>query len=52
MTPEFRAGERVTTIRLVCTECGGKAEGNSSWCDGSGEICDACVAKDEAEVTE
>lgn len=28
MTPEFRAGERVVSVRLCCTECGGRAEGN------------------------
>src|SRR5271166_4744504 len=48
----FQAGERDVDCRLVCTECGGRAEGNASWSDGSGELCDACVAKDMAsEVT-
>lgn len=42
MTPEFRAGERVVSVRLCCTECGERAEGNYSWTDGSGEICDMC----------
>ena len=48
MHTEFRAGERDTAVRLTCTECGGPAEGNCSWSDGSGEICDSCVEKDEA----
>lgn len=48
MSPEFRAGERVVEVKLCCTECEGVAEGNHSWTDGSGEICDACVAADEA----
>lgn len=47
MTPEFRAGERVVSVKLCCTECGGRAQGNASWTDGSGEICDACVDADE-----
>lgn len=46
MNPEFRAGEREARERLECTECGGPAEGNHSWADGSGEICDACVRRD------
>ena len=46
MNPEFMLGERVVDPKLVCTECGGRAEGNSSWCDGSGDICDRCVKKD------
>lgn len=48
MTPEFRAGERVVSVSLCCTECGGSAQGNASWADGSGEICDACVAAQDA----
>ena len=48
MSPEFRAGERDLDVELCCTECGGRAEGNPSWTDGSGEICDSCVAADEA----
>ena len=48
MAPEFRAGERVRENVLVCTECGKRAEGNASWADGSGDLCDACVAADEA----
>jgi hypothetical protein len=47
MHHEFRQGERETPIKLTCTECGGKAEGNHSWADGSGEICDQCVKQDE-----
>jgi hypothetical protein len=47
MSPEFRANERVIEVKLCCTECEGLAEGNHSWTDGSGEICDACVAADE-----
>ena len=47
MSPEFRAGERVVTIKLICTECGKPAQGNHSWTDGSGEICDGCVEQDE-----
>lgn len=47
MSPEFRAGERVISIRLICTECGKRAQGNASWTDGSGEICDTCVEKDQ-----
>lgn len=50
MDPEFMAGERVYTIRLICTECGKAAQGNCSWTDGSGEICDDCVAKDQAST--
>lgn len=50
MSPEFRAGERVREPRLICTECGGRAEGNHEWTDGSGEICDRCVAADELPV--
>ncbi len=53
MSPEFRQGERETHISLKCTECGGEAEGNVSWTDGSGEVCDKCdklmQAADEAE---
>lgn len=50
MNPEFRAGERnVTPPRLTCTECGGRAEGNVAWSDGSGEICDACSARMQRE---
>ena len=49
MSPEFRAAERVISIRLICTECGKPAQGNASWTDGSGEICDACIAKDKVE---
>lgn len=47
MSPEFRAGERVVSVKICCTECGGPAEGNHSWTDGSGHICDACVEADE-----
>lgn len=46
MSPEFRAGERDYTPRHRCTECGKRAEGNHSWDDGSGEICDACAQAD------
>ena len=48
MSPEFRHAERPTTDKHTCTECGKAAEGSYSWTDGSGEICDACVAADEA----
>lgn len=48
MHAEFRMGERDVDIRLTCTECGGRAEGNCSWSDGSGELCDKCVAEDQA----
>lgn len=41
----FRAGENPPTIHYTCTECGGKAEGNCSWADGSGEVCDKCNAE-------
>lgn len=44
---EFRQGERDVDMHYTCTECGGKAEGNCSWTDGSGEICDKCVEEDE-----
>jgi hypothetical protein len=47
MSPEFMQGEREIHIHLTCTECGWNAEGNHSWMDGSGEICDKCVKKDE-----
>lgn len=47
MTPEFRAGERDINPRLTCTECGGPAQGNASWTDGSGEICDSCTERDD-----
>lgn len=49
MSPEFRQGETVREIKLVCTECKGKAEGNHSWTDGSGEICDKCAEEDEKQ---
>lgn len=52
MDPEFMAGERVIIIHLVCTECGKAAQGNYSWTDGSGDICDDCVAKDQATEKE
>lgn len=42
MSPEFRAGENPKEIKLTCTECHGPAEGNVSWTDGSGEVCDKC----------
>ena len=48
MSPEFLAGERVVTIKLFCTECGKPAQGNHSWTDGSGEICDKCAAEDQS----
>lgn len=47
MSPEFRQGERDIRIRLTCTECKKPAEGNHSWVDGSGEICDKCAEEDE-----
>ena len=47
MDPDFMRGERVAEIAPKCTECGKAAEGNHSWADGSGEICDACIAKDQ-----
>ncbi len=47
MNPEFRVGEIPVPVRLTCTECGGLAEGNCSWTDGSGEVCDKCVRKDK-----
>lgn len=43
---EFRMGERDVDPKLECTECGGPAEGDHSWTDGSGEICNACAEKD------
>lgn len=46
---EFRRHESASDPILICTECGGKAEGNASWVDGSGEICDKCVEKDQME---
>lgn len=46
MSPEFRQGEIVRDIKLICTECGKKAQGNHSWTDGSGEMCDECAAND------
>jgi len=46
MDPDFMRGERVAEIAPKCTECGKAAEGNHSWADGSGEICDACADKD------
>ena len=48
MHHEFRKLERDREPRLICTECGGPAEGNCSWTDGSGEICDKCVRFDES----
>ena len=48
MDPEFMARERVVNIVLKCTECHGPAQGNHGWADGSGDICDECVKKDEA----
>jgi hypothetical protein len=50
MTPEFRQGENPHDSKLTCTECGGVAEGEHSWTDGSGEICNACVAADDMVV--
>ena len=47
MDPDFMRGERVVDIKLTCTECGKPAQGNASWNDGSGEICDDCLAKDQ-----
>jgi hypothetical protein len=47
MHAEFRAMERDVDVKLTCTECGGKAEGNCSWSDGSGELCDKCVKEDQ-----
>jgi hypothetical protein len=48
----FRQGETVREIRLICTECGCPAQGNASWTDGSGEVCDKCVEEDQkAEPT-
>lgn len=52
MSPEFRQGERVLAVRRTCTECGKGAEGNHSWSDGSGDICDRCADADDAESTE
>lgn len=44
MTPEFRAGERVSKDpRLTCCECGGVAEGEISV--GSEWICNRCDRK-------
>lgn len=51
MSPEFRQGERVVSIHLTCTECGGRAEGEHSWADGSGDICNKCVEEDEKSET-
>lgn len=51
MTPEFRQGEREVHIHLTCTECGKSAEGNHSWTDGSGELCDKCVEEDDKACT-
>jgi len=47
MDPDFMRGERVVDIKLTCTECGKPAQGNASWNDGSGEICDVCLEKDK-----
>lgn len=47
---EFRRLESAPAPKLVCTECGGRAEGNACWTDGSGEICDACVRKSEEQA--
>lgn len=52
MSPEFRAAERVTCIRLVCADCGGPAQGNVSYSDGSGEVCDSCAAADDGTPLE
>lgn len=38
----FRQGENLPTPKLTCTECGGEAEGEVSWSDGSGEVCLKC----------
>lgn len=48
MSPEFMAGENPAPIKLTCTECDKPAEGNYSWTDGSGDICDACDAFDKS----
>ena len=47
---EFRRGENPREPRLICTECGRRAEGNCSWTDGSGEICDKCAASQNTET--
>jgi hypothetical protein len=44
---EFRQGEKVREIRLICTECGKPAQGNASWSDGSGELCNKCAEEDQ-----
>lgn len=44
MTPEFHQAERAVDIKLVCIECGEKAEGNV-YMEGEGEVCDNCHEK-------
>lgn len=43
MHSEFRQLERAPALKVFCTECECEAQGNCSWTDGSGEICDACA---------
>lgn len=43
---DFGRAEAYRPPPLVCCDCGGEAEGNSGCNDG--DICDACVAADEA----
>lgn len=39
----FRATENAEPPALVCTLCGGEAQGNYS--DADGEVCDHCIHK-------
>mgnify|MGYP007100048950 CR=1 FL=1 len=45
---EFRRGENQPEPKLICCICGKPAEGNASFIGTDEEICDACVAEDEA----
>lgn len=41
---EFRSAERDVSIRLVCVECGKRAQGNVECAEG--ELCDSCGAEE------
>jgi len=49
VSPEFRHGERVFSLKLTCIECGKRAQGNVACAEG--EICDACHEEAMADGT-
>ncbi len=48
---EFLRNESRKDPKYICTECGKEAEGNHSWSDGEGEICDKCAEETEEPRT-